>query len=264
MTRKLTTLTLLLIHLLFVACSSQKDEASEEQIETTTASESVTEADSLSNSVEKSLTMKEAATFPNQVILTGLNDYRLVSVYKSRQTSDNKGIIDRSYSYSEEAEEQTERFMPGIEILYGYNLLNIAHYDLKNEKMRLLFNHPVLVKTLYYPSFVQDSLNGQPVNRNYYLMSVYDEDTNKDNRINKKDLRHFYHFNADGSVKTRLLPDGYSAVHSQYDSGNDLMYIFARHDENGNGTGEKTEPMHVFWFSLKTPEKARFLYRSIY
>jgi hypothetical protein len=38
------------------------------------------------------------------------------------------------------------------------------------------------------------------------------------------------------------------------------MYLFARHDANGNGTIDKTEPMHIFWFSLKGPAKAKRLY----
>jgi hypothetical protein len=83
------------------------------------------------------------------------------------------------------------------------------------------------------------------------LVSVYDEDTNKDTLINKKDLRRFYHFDAKVSVKTQIIPPNYSVIRSQYDSKNDLMYIFASLDEIKNGTQEKTESIHIFWFSLK-------------
>jgi hypothetical protein len=150
--------------------------------------------------------------------------------------------------------------MPGIDILFGYNLLNIAHYDLKQEKGNFLFNHPVLVKTFYYPSFEQDSIDKQPINRNFYLVSVYDEDTNKDTLINKNDLRRFYLFDSSCIVKTQIIPTNYSVIRSQYDSKNDIMYIFARLDENKNGTQDKSEPVNVFWFSLKAPSKAKRLY----
>lgn len=209
--------------------------------------------------------MKEIETFPNKVILTGLPEHRLVSIYKAKTASEVKQSTSdsyNSYSYSESEDEHSQHFMPGIDILFGYNLLNIAHYDLKNEKMGLLFNHPVLVKTLYFPSFVQDTLDNLPINRNYYLISVYDEDTNKDNLINKKDLRKFYHFNADCSLKTQLIPANYSVTRSQYDSKNDVIYIFARLDENTNGTEDKSAPTHIFWFSLKTPDKAKLLYQN--
>lgn len=248
----------------FASCS-QKGEPSEEQITVGTVSGISTAEDTSLNSVTKDLTMKEVPTFPNKVILTGLDEHRLVSIYKSKPPETRGGAdnSNRTYSYNEGEDEQNEHFMPGVDILFGYNLLNIAHYDLKTEKTNLLFNHPVLVKTLYYPSFVQDTLNKQPINRDYYLVSVYDEDTNKDNLINKKDLRRFYHFDAHCATKTQLIPGNYAVTRSQYDSKNDLMYIFARYDENRNGTEEKSEPIQIFWFSLRTPAKAKFLYRNI-
>jgi hypothetical protein len=250
-----------------LSCSSKRKEVNDEQIRIQSQSDTSQTKENPITSVNNNVTMKDVASFPNQVILTGLNQYRLVSIYQSieaanaqRTSSDN----DDSYSYksNDGEDEHNAHFMPGIDILYGYKLLNIAHYDLKSEKMGFLFNHPVLVKTLYYPAFEQDSLDNQPITRDYYLVSVYDEDTNKDNLINKKDLRKFYHFSADGTQRTQLIPAGYSVLRSQYDSKNDLMYLFARFDENKNGTEDKAEPIYIFWFSLKTPAKAKLLYQN--
>jgi hypothetical protein len=233
----------------------------EEQISisSTILDESSSPNDSL-NSVIGNVTMQQMATFPNRVILTGLTDQRLVSIYKSKSTSDNSSSSNLEY-YSEESEDEANlHFMPGIDILFGYNLLNIAHYDLQTEKVNYLFSHPVLVKTLYYPSYSQDSLDKKPITRSFYLVSAYDEDTNKDTLINKKDLRRFYHFDAKTCLKTQLIPSNYSVNRSQYDAKNDVMYIFASYDENRNGTQDKSEPVHIFWFSLKTPTKAKLLY----
>ncbi len=246
----------------FIKRSFRGDNQVEEQIAIGSLSSSDTSDtnDSLLNSVTGNVTMKQIATFPNKVILTGLEDQRLVSIYKSKSTSDNNSISKLEY-YSEESEDEANlHFMPGIDILFGYNLLNIAHYDLKLEKVNFLFSHPVLVKTLYYPSYEQDSLNNKPITRNFYLVSAYDEDTNKDTLINKKDLRRFYHFDAKTSFKTQLIPNDYSVIRSQYDSKNDIMYVFASHDENRNGTQDKSESVHIFWFNLKTPDKAKLLY----
>lgn len=246
-----------------ISCSKKGEKQNEEQIAVSSATDLASENDTLLNSVEGNVTMKQIATFPNKVILTGLDDHRLVSIYKSKAvTGSAENTSPSSYSYNddESGDESSEHFMPGIDILFGYNLLNIAHYDLKSETGNFLFNHPVLVKTLYYPSFLQDSIDNKPVNRNYYLVSVYDEDTNKDSLINKRDLRRFYHFDASSKIKKQLLPTEYSVVRSQYDSKNDLMYIFARFDENKNGTQDKSEPIHIFWFSLKTPDTAKLLY----
>jgi len=260
---KLIIQTLFVTFSVVTSCSTKKDKQNEEQITISSTTEGQETNDSLLNSVTGNVTMKQIASFPNKVILTGLNDHRLVTIYKSRQSlnsSKNSNTLKYSYDSDEDGDESNEHFMPGIDILFGYNLLNIAHYDLKLERGNFLFSHPVLVKTFYYPSFVQDSLDKQPVNRNYYLVSVYDEDTNKDSLINKKDLRRFYYFDATSATKTQLIPADYSAIRSQYDSKNDYMYLFARHDENKNGTQDKTESINVFWFSLKTPDKAKLLY----
>jgi hypothetical protein len=150
--------------------------------------------------------------------------------------------------------------MPGIDILYGYNLLNVAHYDLKTEKLNFLFDQPALIKTLYYPSSERDSLNGKPIIRNYYMVSVYDQDTNKDTLINKKDLRRLYLFNESSVTKTQLIPSDYSVIRSQYDAQNDVMYFFAKQDTNKNGVAESKEPIHIFWIRLNAPAAAKRLY----
>lgn len=263
MTNKLVIFTFAILSYCLVSCRKKSSKQTEEQIALTPGTVETPQDDSLLNSVSGNVTMKQIATFPNKVILTGLADHRLVSIYKSNQvmnSADNQHSSNYYDDGDESGDESTEHFMPGIDILFGYNLLNIAHYDLKLEKGNFLFNHPVLVKTVYFPSFLPDSMNNEPINRNYYLVSVYDEDTNKDSLINKKDLRRFYHFDATGQVRKQLLPPDYAVVRSQYDSKNDLMYIFAKHDDNKNGTPDKTEPIHVFWFSLQTPGTAKQLY----
>jgi hypothetical protein len=263
MTDKLFISTILLLTSCLISCNKKSDKQSEEQIVISFSVDESSSNDRLFNSVSGNVTMKQIATFPSKVILTGLDNHRLVSIYKSKATTnstENSSGSSYSYDSDESGDESIEHFMPGIDIVFGYNLLNIAHYDLKLEKGNYLFSHPVLVKTLYYPSFTPDSLDNQPINRNYYLVSVYDEDTNKDSLINKKDLRRFYHFDASSSIKKLLIPIDYSVIRSEYDSKNDLMYIFARQDANKNGTQDKAEPVHVFWFSLKTPDIAKLLY----
>ena len=150
--------------------------------------------------------------------------------------------------------------MPGIDILYGYYLLNIGHYGMKTGKLSYLFDHPVLIKTLYYPSFDKDSLDKKPINRDYYMVSVFDEDSNKDGFINNKDLRRLYYVNGDNTIKIQLIPSDYSVIRSQYDSQNDAMYVFASKDENKDGSRNKKEPIHVFWIDLKSPVAAKPLY----
>lgn len=247
----------------FFACNSKKNDQKEEQIKISQDDDQPDQPDSLLNSLQRNLAFNQVATTPHTVILTGLADHRLVTVYKSapaQEGAGNEKFSSRSVIYSSDGSEEVTHFMPGIDILYGYNLLNVAHYDLKGGRQNLFFKSPVLIKTLYYPSFVQDSLDKKPITRNYYLVSVYDEDTNKDTLINKRDLRRLYYFDESSTVRIRLVPEDYSVIRSQYDPGNDVMYVFARHDADKNGTGNKGEPVHIFWINLKQPVRATRLY----
>lgn len=203
------------------------------------------------------------ASTPYNVILTGLPSERLTTFYRkgANVSAARSKRYSSYYDYEDTNDGVEEHFMPGIDLLYGYNLVNIGHYNMSSERFRYLFEQPVLVKSLYYPAFVQDSLDKKPINRDYFLISAYTHDSNGDSLINRNDLRGFFWFNADCSVREQLLPSEYSVVRSQYDKGNDVMYLFARLDKDGNGQIDKGDPMHVFWISLKKPEKAKRITR---
>lgn len=249
---------------LLVACGAKKGEITDDQIKIQ-HNEKTNQTDTIfANTIKGNLSFSQIASKPHTVVLTGLAEHRLVTIYRNQvvlKSENDYSFSKRSYddtgSYQREYE---EHYMPGIDLIYGYNLLNIAHYDFTTEKLNFLFDRPVLVKSLYYPSFVQDSLYKKPINRNYFLVSVYDTDTNQDTLISRNDLRRFYYFNATCSERIQLVPAEYSAERSEYDPKNDVMYVFARLDTNKNGVTEKKEPLHIFWFSLKQPEKAKRLY----
>lgn len=200
-------------------------------------------------------------TRPSSVLLTGYSKYRLTTIYKLNynKKGDNYYIGYNHYysNYTDKANTKgnqwNNNFMPGFQAVYGYNLVNVSLNNVESKKQKMLFEKPVLVKTLYYPSFTSDTLNYKPVNRDFYMISVYDEDTNKDGLINLKDLRRFYKFDLNGLNKKELIPLNYSVISSEYDSANDYMYIFAQLDKNNNGQNDDKEDIHVFWIDLKNP-----------
>lgn len=238
------------------------EEFKDEQISTTNISN---EQDTAINSIDGNLTLNKILSKPNNVILTGIPEHRLITIYRTNKLISNDDVDATSSRYTTEYDEDgnefevAEHYVPGIQILYGYNLLNLAHYNLKTEKLVYFFSKPALVKTLYYPSYVQDSIDNVPVVRNYFLVSVYDEDTNKDKYINRKDLRRFYYYDIEAENRIALLPNEYSAVRSQYDTKNDLLYLFAKNDANKNGQIDKDEPLKIFWIDLKQPTIAKKL-----
>lgn len=202
-------------------------------------------------------------TRPSSVLLTGITNVRLTTIYKVNLNKKNNSTFIGSNSFHHRYEELegnsgnnwNNNLMPGLEAVYGYNMVNVSHYDAKENEQKTFFEKPVLIRTLYYPTFSKDTLNNQPVSREYFMVSVYNDDTNKDGFINLKDLRRFYLFNINGERQKALIPENYSVFKSEYDSGNDFMYVFAQLDSNNNGQQDEEEPIHIFWIDLKDPGK---------
>jgi hypothetical protein len=220
----------------------------------------VEEGDSKPNGISQdSLTF---ATRPSNVLLTGIPKYRLATIYKVNYNRDSTTFIgsnDFHYNYESIGERDGNawhnNYLPGLEAVYGYNMVNVSHYDVETQKQKNFFEKPVLIKTFYYPSFSRDTLNYKPVNRNFFMASVYDEDTNHDGYINVYDLRRLYAFDVNGNNKRALIPIQYSVYKSEYDPANDLVSIFAQIDSNKNGQIENEEEVHIFWIDLKNPER---------
>ncbi len=214
--------------------------------------------------------LKEKLSFttrPGKVLLTAHSMHRLILIYKVNYNKKrNRSFIGTTHFHrfysSDYYEEDTgfQHYMPGIEAAYGYNMLNVAHYNFDTKQRNKLFEEPVLVNTLYYPSFRQDSLQHLPIERDYYMVSVYDEDTNRDSLIDKKDLRRLYYFDIDGISKRPLVPLNYSVLSSEYDIENDVMYVHAKYDQNSNGKREEEEPIHIFGIHLKLPQEGERVY----
>jgi hypothetical protein len=213
------------------------------------------------HSIADNTSFNQLASSPSTVLLTGNDRFRLVTVYKTNPGKDRNIEIYEGTTYSSwgriEDDGDFRYFMPGMDVISGYNLVNIGHYDVEKDTLTYFFAKPVLIKNLYFPGLMQDSLYCKPVSRNYYMVSVYDEDTNSDSLINRHDLRRMYHFDEGMTQQTPLLPPGYSAIKSNYEYKLDAMYIYARFDENGNGTPEKTEPVAVFMLRLYDPTTVR-------
>jgi hypothetical protein len=199
-------------------------------------------------------------TRPSNILLTGIPKYRLATVYKVNFNKDSTTFIGENdfhfnYGYDESDGNQWHgNYLPGLEAVSGYNLVNVSLYNTETRTQKTFFEKPVLIKTLYYPSLSKDTLNFQPVARNYYMISVFDEDTNKDGYINVHDLRRLYSFDIDAGSRKPIIPTNYSVYKSEYDHANDIIYIFAKLDENKNGKIDELEPVGVFWIDLKNPQ----------
>lgn len=250
-------LPLILILLLIFSCSGDKNKLETKGFSVQTTDE--TQNDTNKEEVNPAL---EFRTRPSNVLLTGNPKYRLTTIYKVNYDKEKKKTFIGSnyfhYTYNEyKGNNWNSHFIAGLEAVYGYNFVNVSLYNTETKTQKTLFEKPVLLKTVYYPAFnsnlEKDTLNYKTIERNYILASVYDEDTNKDNKIDANDLRRFYYFDMDGNNKMELVPKNYSVLSSEYDFANDFMYVFAKQDSNKNGSREEEEEIHIFWIDLNNP-----------
>jgi hypothetical protein len=120
------------------------------------------------------------ATQPSEVLLTGLPNVRLTTIYKvnvnKRDGQTFIGSNNFHYAYNDigdfEINDWNYHLIPGMEAVYGYNLVNVAHFSFEDQQQHNLFDESVLIHTLYYPSFQLDSLAGETVLRDYFKVSV--------------------------------------------------------------------------------------------
>lgn len=256
-------LTIIVFGLLITSCSNNKIEKKGFQVS------EITEDEDGQKIVGLQIDSLKLETRPRNVLLTFNPEHRLTPIYKVNYNKKTKSFFTGSNAYhtnwnsnNEDGNNWNNNFMPGFKAVYGYNFVNISHYNNQTKTENKLFKKPVLIKTLYYPAFSKDTLNHKPVKRKFYMVSVYDEDSNKDGFINVKDLRRFYYFDINGTHKKALIPKEYSVMSSEYDSANDFMYIFAKRDINQNGQMETNEPTDIFWIDLKNPKNVGKQYKT--
>jgi hypothetical protein len=216
---------------------------------------------------------KAIPTRPGAVLLTGIKKLRLTPVFlvnfnpKTRESW--VGTIRHHYTYDDYSESfeygslpdgrpkrlavQHGNYLPGLEVVNGFRMVNIMHSNLETGQNSRVFSNPVLIHNLYFPSTTLDSILGIPVFRNYCLVSVFDEDTNKDGLLNAKDFRRFFYISPENGQIQPLLNRNYSVLGSDYDAFNDYMIVKAKLDENQNGLMEINDPVHLYWIDLKDP-----------
>jgi len=259
--KKITSLVVL--GLLLVNCTNNSIEKKGFQVS------EITEDESGQKIVGLQIDSIQLETRPRNVLLTFNPQHRLTPIYKVNYDKKSKNPFTGSNAYHtnwnthyENGNNWNRNFMPGFEAVYGYNFVNVSHYNNETKIENKLFKKPALIKTLYYPAFSKDTLNFKPVKRDFYMVSVYDEDSNKDGFINVKDLRKFYYFDINGQNKKALIPESYSTMNSEYDAANDYMYIFARKDSNQNGQMDSNEPIDIFWIDLNNPKNTGQQYKT--
>jgi hypothetical protein len=256
----------ILISIILISCTEKNEKFKDKGFQVDEIESENAEVNSKNAIKNDSLNFKSKSV---DVLLTGNKNIRLSPIYKVNYSEKEKkfftGSNDFHYGYNDDNPKDGNNWnsvIPGFEALFGYNLMNIFHFNHTENRGKKLFKKPVLIKTCYYPSFKVDTLNFKPVQRNFYMISAYDEDTNKDKYINNKDLRRFYLFDINGENLGEIVPKNHSVIGAMYDSGNDYLYIDAKLDSNKDGKISEHEPVSIFYLDLKNPMNKGLFYKN--
>lgn len=209
------------------------------------------------------------ATEIDKVLATEQAHCRLVPIFRTRKDSygnSYSGTVNYYERYAEEGirfqsgNSWHDNLIAGFKTIYGSEMVNVSLLNLQTKQKKYLFEKPVLIENIYYPAPIRDTLNHKPISRDYYMISCYDEDTDRNGYVNRGDLRRFYLFNTEGDRVKALIPKEYSVVGSDYDGVNDILNVYARLDSNKDGNVDANEPKHIFCIDLKKPENTVLLY----
>ena len=210
------------------------------------------------------------ASQPKNILLTRYPNIRITPVFQMLKNNYTNGFYsgfpDYHCSYQATGlidNNWNDNLIPGFRAVYGQKMVNVHIYNLESKKQKALFNTPLLINTLYYPTETSDTLMGKHILRDYIMVSAYDEDTNNDSFINDMDLRRLYLFDMAGNRISELIPKNINVLKSEYDHINDYLYVFARKDLNSNGKSEDLEPMVIYWINLSKPTERGEFYKQI-
>ncbi len=99
-------------------------------------------------------------TRPRNVLLTNNPEHRLTPVYKVNYNSKTKETFTGSNNYHSNWKESygsgnnwNGNFMPGFEAVYGYNFVNVSHYNNITQKENKLFEKRSADKDTLLPCF---------------------------------------------------------------------------------------------------------------
>lgn len=108
---------------------------------------------------------------PSKIIPTGTKGNILLPIYKVNINKKTKkrfiGTTNYHVTYhyheNDKGNQWNGNLMPGFGAIYGYNMVNVSHYNSITQTRKDFFKKPVLLKTVYYPSVSKDTLNYQPI-----------------------------------------------------------------------------------------------------
>jgi hypothetical protein len=134
-----------------------------------------------------------------------------------------------------------------FEITGYFENLKFQHLDSTNVKA--LTDEKIQIQTVTYLDRIAANTKKQIL-----VYSVVDKDTNKDNKIDQKDIKSLYISNIDGSNFTKLTEDYLEFIDWNIIETQNRLYFRCIEDINKNGAFDKNDKVHYHFVNLLDAE----------
>jgi hypothetical protein len=134
-----------------------------------------------------------------------------------------------------------------FEITGYFENLKFQHLDSTNVKA--LTDDKIQIQTVTYLDRIAANTKKQIL-----VYSVVDKDTNKDNKIDQKDIKSLYISNIDGSNFTKLTEDYLEFIDWNIIETQNRLYFRCIEDINKNGAFDKNDKVHYHFVNLLDAE----------
>jgi len=134
-----------------------------------------------------------------------------------------------------------------FEITGYFENLKFQHIDSTNVKA--LTDEKIQIQTVTYLDRIAANTK-----RQILIYSVVDKDTNKDNKIDQKDIKSLYISNIDGSNFTKLTEDYLEFIDWNIIEAKNRLYFRCIEDINKNGAFDKNDKVHYHYVNLLDAE----------
>jgi hypothetical protein len=134
-----------------------------------------------------------------------------------------------------------------FEITGYFENLKFQHLDSTNVKA--LTDEKIQIQTVTYLDRIAANTKKQIL-----VYSVVDKDTNKDNKIDQKDIKSLYISNIDGSNFTKLTEDFLELIDWNIIEAKNRLYFRCIEDINKNGAFDKNDKVHYHYVNLLDAE----------
>lgn len=134
-----------------------------------------------------------------------------------------------------------------FEITGYFENLKFQHIDSTN--VRALTEDKIQIQTVTYLDRIAANTKKQIL-----VYSVVDKDTNKDNKVDQKDIKSLYISNIDGSNFTKLSDDYLEFIDWNIIEVQNRLYFRCIEDINKNGAFDKNDKVHYHYVNLLDAE----------